>query len=263
MRFQVGTRGRLTSTEAESLWRAWVDAGEVAARNTLVIAYTPLVRYLARRKARDLPEHSAIEEDLVSCGLVALIAAVDRWDPSRGASFEQFAWTRVSGALLDELRRVDWAPRSVRRSARRIARAEEKIQAEKGRMAHERELAQVAGITVDQLRRDREGVVRAALLSLNSCVIDVDAESIEMLDTIPSTSPSTDPARACIAADRAAALASALDQLGATERVVVEKIYLQEMSGRDVAREMGVSESRVSQILGSARRRLRVHLTSD
>ena len=106
--------------EAEAMWRAWRERGDVSSRDRLVLAYAPMVRYLASRKVRELPAHFELE-DLVSCGLLALVQAVDRFDPVKGATFEQYAWTRVSGAIVDELRRHDWASRSSRRLRRHAA----------------------------------------------------------------------------------------------------------------------------------------------
>src|SRR5690242_8175723 len=109
-------------SHAEQLWRAWSEHDDLAARNRLILSYVGMVKHLAHRKARELPAHYEVE-DLVSAGLEALIAAVDRFDPAKGG-FESYAWTRVSGALIDELRRADWAPRSLRRSARELEKAE-------------------------------------------------------------------------------------------------------------------------------------------
>ena len=111
------------------------------ARDRLVLSYAPMVKYLACRKVRELPAHCELD-DLVSCGLLALIAAVDRFDPAKGATFEQYAWTRVSGAIMDELRRQDWAPRSLRRNGRAIERAREQWQLRTGRAAHRRRARQ-------------------------------------------------------------------------------------------------------------------------
>src|SRR6185437_1627369 len=118
----VSSSSRPTAGTAEALWRAWIQNKDVAARDRLVLSYAPMVKYLACRKVRELPAHCELD-DLVSCGLLALIAAVDRFDPAKGATFEQYAWTRVSGAIMDELRRQDWAPRSLRRNGRAIERA--------------------------------------------------------------------------------------------------------------------------------------------
>ncbi len=113
----TGSR-RLTGAEAEALWRAWKDRGDSRSRDRLVLAYSPMVKYLASRKARELPSHCELD-DLVSCGVVAIIEAVDRFDPAKGATFEQYAWTRVAGSIVDELRRQDRVSRSSRTLARR------------------------------------------------------------------------------------------------------------------------------------------------
>jgi len=135
----VSSSSRPTAGTAEALWRAWIQNKDVAARDRLVLSYAPMVKYLACRKVRELPAHCELD-DLVSCGLLALIAAVDRFDPAKGATFEQYAWTRVSGAIMDELRRQDWAPRSLRRNGRAIERAREAWQLRTGRLPSDEEL---------------------------------------------------------------------------------------------------------------------------
>ena len=135
---------RLTSLEAEGLWRNWKERRDSRSRDQLVLAYAPMVRYIASRKVRELPAHCELD-DLASSGLVALMEAIDRFDPAKGASFEQYAWTRVAGALVDELRKQDWASRSVRREGRRIERARDSFVARAGTMPTEVELANELG----------------------------------------------------------------------------------------------------------------------
>jgi RNA polymerase sigma factor for flagellar operon FliA len=125
------TGQRLSPSEAEALWRRWRDGRDARSRDRLVLAYAPMVRYLAGRKARELPAHCDLD-DLDSSGHVALMQAVDRFDPARGATFEQYAWTRVSGAIIDELRRQDWASRSVRRFGRRVEEVRDEWAAKNG-----------------------------------------------------------------------------------------------------------------------------------
>src|SRR5689334_3149539 len=163
----TGSAQRLTPSQAEALWREWSVKKDSRARDKLVLAYSPMVKYLAARKVRELPAHCELD-DLVSCGLVALIEAVDRFDPRKGASFEQYAWTRVSGAIMDELRRQDWASRSVRRNGRAIDRAREAWQLRTGRLPSDEELATELEIDVDSLHNHLEGLSRADLLSLNT-----------------------------------------------------------------------------------------------
>src|SRR5881409_4076347 len=135
-----GSGSRLNPSEAEALWRSWVTHRDDRARDRLVLSYAPMVQYLAAKKVRELPAHCELD-DLVSCGLIALIEAVERFDPRKGASFEQYAWTRVAGAIVDELRRQDWASRSVRRTGRTIERARDGFYAREGTMPNAEELA--------------------------------------------------------------------------------------------------------------------------
>src|SRR5436190_22128224 len=141
---------RLTAHEAESLWRSWKTQRNTSARDRLVLCYTPMVRYLASKKVRELPAHCELD-DLASAGLVALIEPVDRFDPSKGATFEQYAWTRVSGAIMDDLRRQDWASRSVRRLARQVERARDDFFVKTGRFPSDEELATKLELSLDEL----------------------------------------------------------------------------------------------------------------
>src|SRR3954470_22214271 len=131
---------RLGAREAEALWRAWSVKKDSRARDRLVVSYSPMVRYLATKKLRELPSHWELD-DLVSCGLLALVEAIDRFDPAKGATFEQYAWTRVSGSIVDELRRQDRVSRSSRSLARSIDRTQERFFIQNGRQPSEQELA--------------------------------------------------------------------------------------------------------------------------
>src|SRR3954462_1304350 len=138
---------RLGAREAEALWRAWMVKKDSRARDRLVVSYSPMVRYLATKKLRELPSHWELD-DLVSCGLMALVESVDRFDPVKGATFEQYAWTRVSGAIMDELRRQDWAPRSLRQFERDLNRTEKKLAGSDGSKPAEQEVAETLGVGV-------------------------------------------------------------------------------------------------------------------
>jgi RNA polymerase sigma factor for flagellar operon FliA len=250
---------RLSPYEAETLWRAWRTAKDIKARDRLVMSYAPMVRYLATRKVRAIPSHHDLD-DLVSCGLIALIAAVERFDPQRGATFEQFAWTRVAGAMVDELRRLDWAPRSVRRLERETNQAREQYQRREGRVPTELELAASLGISRDALR-DRLGEVeRADVFSLSATVRSSDSSSAELSETIEAPIGTGDPESELLAGERVAMFKRAIDGLPAREREVFTLVHIHRVRGAEIGRMYGVSESRVSQILASARERVRVAL---
>lgn len=248
---------RPTASTAEALWRAWVDHKDVSARDRLVLSYAPLVKYLACRKARELPAHCDLE-DLVSCGLVALIAAVDRFDPAKGATFEQYAWTRVSGAILDELRTQDWAPRSLRRSGRAIERARAQWQLRTGRMPTDVELAGDLEIGIDELQDQLEGLARADVLSLNTRAHGTEEETpVEVGDTLEAERAEFDPERAALAGERAKVVRDVISSLGEREQTILVLLYVKHLQGAEVGRLLGISESRVSQILSSIRRTLK------
>jgi RNA polymerase sigma factor FliA len=253
--FSSGTRP--TAATAEALWRAWRADGDASARDRLVLSYAPMVKYLACRKVRELPSHCELD-DLVSCGLIALIAAVDRFDPDKGATFEQYAWTRVSGAIMDELRRQDWAPRSLRRSGRAIDRARERWQSENGRVPSDAELAQELDIPVADLVSRLEGLNRADLVSLNTPARGTDDQMlVEVGDTLVAPGHDHDPEAAALVGERAAHLEQAIASLNEREQHILVMLYVEHRQGAEVGRLLGVSESRVSQLLAGIRRKLR------
>jgi RNA polymerase sigma factor FliA len=257
MQATTGSAQRLTPSQAEALWREWSVKKDSRARDKLVLAYSPMVKYLAARKVRELPAHCELD-DLVSCGLVALIEAVDRFDPRKGASFEQYAWTRVSGAIMDELRRQDWASRSVRRLGRKIEQARDQWYAREGTMPSEEQMAGAMQLTVDELRNAVEELDRADLLSLNAPTRGSDEGlTLEVGDTVEAPFGDHEPERSTLAGERAAIVREAVSQLSEREQQILSLIHVHELQGAEVGRMLGVSESRISQILAGIRRKLR------
>jgi RNA polymerase sigma factor for flagellar operon FliA len=253
------TTERLSPAQAEALWRAWSVRKDGRARDKLVLAYSPMVKYLATRKVRELPSHCELD-DLVSCGLIALIEAVERFDPRKGASFEQYAWTRVAGAIVDELRRQDWASRSVRRMGRTIERARDGYYAREGTMPNNQELADKLSITVQELRSSMEEIERADLMSLNAPTRSAEDATLEIADTIEGPGGEYDPERASLVGERMALVRESISQLSEREQTVLALIHVHELQGAEVGRMLGVSESRISQILAGVRSTLRTRL---
>ena len=159
---------------------------ELQVRNRLVMTYAPLVKYIVFRKVRELPARCEVE-DFISCGLEALIASIDRYDPEKGATLEQFAWTRIHGAVLDELRRQDWAPRSLRRWERDIAKARDQFTTLHGRRPSREELADALAISVEELRRREDDIAVSDVTSLNTLVVSDDETTVERIDTLADT----------------------------------------------------------------------------
>jgi RNA polymerase sigma factor FliA len=251
---------RLTASEAETLWRKWKDRRDSSARDQLVLAYSPMVRYIASRKVRELPAHCDVD-DLSSAGLVALLEAIDRFDPAKGASFEQYAWTRVAGALVDELRKQDWASRSVRREGRRIERARDAFFARNGMTPTDAELAAELGTTVEGLRTTLDDIERSDIGSLNAPARGADeAMLVEVGETIQAPEGDHEPETTLLGADRNAAVRAAVARLSDRERHVLALVHVQELQGAEIGRMLGISESRVSQILSGIRSKLKLQL---
>ena len=253
---------RASAAEVLSLWREYKRTGDLRLRDRLIFTFTPMVRYIVYRKVREVPAQCDVE-DFLSCGLEALIRSIERYDPGKGATLEQFAWTRIHGAVLDELRRHDWAPRSLRRAERTINNAREHFVAEHERRPDREELARAAGMSTGELSTRLDELALADVSSLNRTIRAEDSTTIERIDTLESEDESADP---LLSAERQAAkerFRAAFAQLPARERQVAILLYVEGRTLRDIGACLGVSESRVSQIHTELRRRLRERLAGD
>ena len=256
------TRTKTSAAEARALWDAYKSTGDIQARNRLVMTYAPLVKYIVYKKVRELPARCEVD-DFISCGLEALIASIDRYDPTKGATLEQFAWTRIHGAVLDELRRLDWAPRSLRRWERDIARARTQFNAIHGRRPSHQELADAMSVSVDALRRREDDIAVSEITSLNALVIGDGEGSVERLDTIAATDERLDPDHNAMMQDGKDRFRRAFKNLPQREREVAVLLYVKDLTLREVGEIIGVSESRVCQIHSQLKRTLKRELADD
>jgi RNA polymerase sigma factor FliA len=256
------TKKRISPEDALALWRAYKATGDLQARNRLVMTYAPLVKYIVFKKVRELPARCEVE-DFISCGLEALIASIDRYDPEKGATLEQFAWTRIHGAVLDELRRQDWAPRSLRRWERDIARAREQFSANHGRRPSREELADALSITVEDLRRREDDIAVSDVTSLNTLVISDEETTVERLDTIAGGDARLDPEQAAATSEAKDKFRRAFERLPRREREVAVLLYVKNLTLREIGEILGVSESRVCQIHSQLKRTLKQQLTDE
>src|SRR5205809_3403735 len=195
MKLDTKRSGRLSPEEALALWREYRKTGDAGVRDRLIMTYAPLVKYIVYKKIRELPARCEVE-DFISCGLEALINSIDRYDPEKGATLEQFAWTRIHGAVLDELRRQDWAPRSLRRWERDIARARESFIALHNRRPSRDELADALATTAEELATREHEIAASEVTSLNTLVISDEETTVERIDTLVSGDTRLDPERA-------------------------------------------------------------------
>jgi RNA polymerase sigma factor FliA len=244
------------------LWRTYKDTGDTAARDRLVFSLAPVVKAIVYRKVREIPAYREVD-DFISCGLEALIKSLDRYDPDKGATLEQFAWTRIHGAVLDELRRFDWAPRSLRRMEREMHTARERFNAIHGRAPSKAELAELLAISPDELAALLSDIDRSEIGSLNATVTADDDTAAERLDVLPSHDRDTDPEHVAMREGAGARFRAAFDELPERERKVALLLHVNNLTLREVGEVLGVSESRVCQIHGKLKRGLRNRLSAD
>jgi RNA polymerase sigma factor FliA len=258
----TSSRRRVSADEAHALWTEYKRTGNVQVRNRLVMTFAPLVKYIVFKKVRELPARCEVE-DFISCGLEALITSIDRFDPAKGATLEQFAWTRIHGAVLDELRRQDWAPRSLRRWERDIAKAREQFAATQGRRPTREELADSLAVTVEELRRREDAISVSDVTSLNALVVSDDETTVERIDTLAASDERLDPENASAAEQAKARFRRAFEALPRREREVAVLLYVKNLTLREIGDILGVSESRVCQIHSQLKRTLKQQLSSD
>jgi RNA polymerase sigma factor for flagellar operon FliA len=253
---------RPSAQQTLALWNQYRATADPALRDRLILTFAPLVKFIVYRKVREIPARCEVE-DFISCGLEALIQSIDRYDPAKGATLEQYAWTRIHGSVLDELRRMDWAPRSVRRWERDIEKAVEEFTGLHGRRPAKEELAEALAISVEELRRRRDEIATSDLTSLNTVVSGEDDSSIERVDTLPSTDHELDPEDAATRTAAKEKFRAAFAMLGQREREVAVMLYVKNLTLAEIGEVLGVSESRVCQIHGQLKKRLRAILAND
>jgi RNA polymerase sigma factor FliA len=221
-----------------------IDVARAEYEDKLVREHLPLVQYVVSEVAHRIPSH-VCRSDLVSAGMLGLAQAARTFDESRGIAFDRFASTRIRGALLDELRGRDWASRSVRARARGLQSANEELTSRLGRAPSPEEVAKELDVPLETVHKLVEDVHRATVLNYESLVLEGDAESF-------LATPDGTPEDAIVERERRAYLTDAVAALPERLRKVVIGYFFEERSMQDLADELGVSESRVSQLRAEA-----------
>ena len=249
--------------ELKDLWRRYKDEGDQRARERLVLAYAPLVKYVAGRMSSGLPAHVE-EADLISYGLLGLISAIERFDPGRDIRFETFAITRVKGSIIDELRSLDWVPRSVRAKAREIERANAKLEHQLHRAPPDQEMADALGVSTEEFQDSLVKISNSSVVALDELwtVSDSSGDTVSLLDTIQDPG-AVDPSHELDLTYMKDRLADAIARLPEREKLVVALYYYENLTLREIGEVLGVTESRVSQLHTKAVLRLKSRLQGD
>lgn len=246
---------RSKDEEVQELWYAYREHRDPAIREQLIVRHARYVQFVVRRLAISLPSFMS-EEDLLSYAIFGLIQAVESFDPDVGVRFEAFAKLRIRGAILDELRALDWAPRSVRTWGRKIERARAELERTLSREPTTAELASELGCSEVELIKHQDDVRVSMIRRLAE--FEDGEESSSTLDTllIP-TSTKDDPEEQVADDARKQELAKLLTELDPRERLVITLYYYEKCTLKEIGEVLGVSDSRASQLHSRALRTLR------
>ncbi len=240
----------MTSNELEPdinrLWAEYKDSGERELRDQLIVHYSPLVKYVAGRVATGLPQN-VDQADLVSYGIFGLIDAIEKFDLERGFKFETYAIARIKGNILDELRSIDWVPRSVRAKARAIEKAYSKLEGQLHRTPTDAELAEELDLTDEQLQTTLGQISFTGLVALDEMLSGGDrGDSMTLGDTVAE--PGMGPVAAYEVEEMRQILAEAINRLPDREKTVLTLYYYEGLTLAEIGSILGVTESRVCQI---------------
>jgi RNA polymerase sigma factor for flagellar operon FliA len=242
------------------LWEQFKTTADPGTRERLIMHYSPLVKYVAGRVGVGLPPN--IEQaDLVSYGIFGLIDAIEKLDIERAIKFETYAISRIRGAIIDELRAIDWIPRSVRSKAREVERAYAALEAELHRTPTEAEVAEHLGIGLEDLHQIFSQVSYVNVVALDE-LLTVGGEKgdkLSLVDTLEDTK-AEDPVAAFETEETKFMLARAIDQLPEREKIVVTLYYYEGLTLAEIGRVLGVTESRICQMHTKAVLQLRAKL---
>ena len=249
--------------QLKDLWTRYKATGDEKAREQLVLAYSPLVKFVAGRMSTGLPAH--IEEaDLISYGLLGLIGAIERFEPEREIKFETFAVARIKGSIIDELRSLDWVPRSVRAKAREIEATQAKLEHQLNRAPTDEEVAEKLEVSVEDFQASLMQISNSTVVALDELwtVSDSSGDQVSLLDTMKDPN-AVDPARELGVSELKDRLAHAISRLPEREKLVVALYYYENLTLREIGEVLGVTESRVSQLHTKAVLRLKARLQTE
>lgn len=235
----------------DDLAQAWTDYkahGSREARDTLILHYSPLVKYVAGRVAVGLPANID-QADLISYGIFGLIDAIDKFDQQRGIKFETYAISRIRGSIIDELRAIDWVPRSVRFKAREVEKAYTNLENRLKRMPSDEEMADEMGISTDELRHIYTQLSSVSLVALDELMsIEGDrGDRLSMTETLEDTR-TVGPMEAFESEEMAGILTGAINRLPEREKIVITLYYYEGLTLAEIGQVLGVTESRICQM---------------
>ena len=250
--------------EEDAVQRSWTDYKSdqtPSARDTLILHYSPLVKYVAGRVAVGLPNNIE-QSDLISYGIFGLIDAIEKYEPARGIKFETYAISRIRGAIIDELRAIDWVPRSVRFKAREVEKAYTALENKLKRPPSDAEIAEEMGVSPDELNHIYTQLSNVSLVALDE-LMSVDGERgdrLSLVETLEDTK-TAGPMESVENEEMKHILAESINRLPEREKMVVTLYYFEGLTLAEIGQVLGVTESRICQMHTKAVLALRGRIT--
>ncbi len=238
----------LDADPVQEAWDEYKSSGSTSARDSLILHYSPLVKFVAGRVGVGLPANVE-QADLISYGIFGLIDAIDKFELSRGIKFETYAISRIRGAIIDELRAIDWVPRSVRSKAREVEKVYNELENKLKRPPSDAEIAESMGITVDELNQIYTKLSTVSLVALDElmAVEGGSGDKVSLIDTLEDTK-TVGPTEAFETEEMKEILAGAIGRLPEREKIVVSLYYYEGLTLAQIGEVLGVTESRVCQM---------------
>jgi RNA polymerase sigma factor for flagellar operon FliA len=245
----------------EELWQQYRKTREPRIREAFIKQYAPLVKYVAGKVAMGMP-HNVEFDDLVGFGVFGLIDAIDKYDPEKNVKFKTYAVTRIRGAIFDELRQIDWVPRSVRQKTREIETTISSLEAQLGRTASDQEIAASLGMDEAEYQKTVQKISGTSILSLNDVWFSGDEnDKVSIGDSIESPA-SLNPDVIVEKDEIRRVIVEAINELPDKEKKILVLYYYEDLTLKDIGKVLDVTESRVSQLHTKAILRLRAKLTN-
>lgn len=233
-----------------------------ALKEEVILEHTPLVRYIVNRIAVRLPSHIDLD-DLQSTGVIGLMDAIDKYDPEKNCKFKTYAEFRIKGAILDQLRALDWVPRSVRQRSRKLESAYGELEQELGRAATEEEVAEAMGLDMDKFHTLVNQVRGISMINLEEVRgTNADGESAGTFSDVIEDVNSENPFDSIKLLENKSLISDTIASMPEKERLVVSLYYYEDLNMKEIGNVLGITESRVCQIHTKAVQRLRSKLRS-
>ncbi len=247
--------------EEDKLWREYKKTKDSSIRDKFIRQYMPLVKYVAGKVSTGMPDNVEYD-DLVGYGQFGLLDAISKFDPDKGVKFKTYAVTRIRGAIFDELREMDWVPRSVRQKAREIEDAIVTLESKLGRTVSDSEIAESMGMTESEYQSTVMKVSGTSVLSLNDVWYSGDdSDHMSIGDSLEGPS-SLNPDVIVEREEVRRVIIQAIKELPENEKMVIVLYYHEDLTFKEIGQVLKVSESRISQLHTKANLRLRAKLTS-